>query len=149
MINEQIYQEFKQIFSKLDLPKNFTIKLPPLVSTELESNFTEYKKNKSLTAEFTVQKKHSNPMGVLQGGVLVAMFDNVIGPLSYLVGKNPATTLDITTSFMRSAKPDETITITATIKSIGLKVIFINAEAFNQKGKLMATCSSNILILKR
>lgn len=149
MNHDEIMQEFTKAFPDRSMPGGGELQLPPKIAMELGVEFLDYKKGQSLTGRFIVQEKHTNPMGVLQGGVLTAMFDNIIGPLSYLAARNPATTLELSTNYLRSARPGESVTISAYVKGKGNRNLFIEAQAFNIKEKLMATCTSHILILKK
>lgn len=144
---DEIFAEFEKIFSSSPQPGQ--LEFPPNITVELGTELIDYKKGKYLKGKFVVQKKHTNPMGFLQGGILTAMFDNIIGPLSYLAARNPATTLDLTTNYLRSAKPGEEIIIEASVTAKGVRTLFIEAKAYNQKNKLIATASSNNMILKK
>jgi uncharacterized protein (TIGR00369 family) len=60
--------------------------IPPPVFTALGGEFIDFDlQTASLTARFPVQEAYLNPYGVLQGGIIAALVDNTIGPLSILV----------------------------------------------------------------
>lgn len=144
--HDQISFQFEKIFYSDSNPSN--LEFPPKIMLELGTEFLEYKKEKFLKGKFIAQEKHTNPMGFLQGGILTAMFDNIIGPLSYLAARNPATTIDLTTNYLRSIRPGEEIIIEANVIAKGVRTLFIEAKAYNFKNKIIATASSNNLILK-
>ncbi len=137
----------ESIFGKSGMQEKFGIKLPPNSAIELKSEFIEYIPKKSLTVNFPVQEKHTGPLGILQGGILTALFDDTFGPLSYATLGKPMVTINIQVDFIRSAKPGDTISVKAEIISRGKQVIFMKGEAFNQKGKLIATSTTSALIL--
>ena len=139
----------ESIFGKSGMQEKFGIKLPPDSAIELKSEFIEYIPKKSLTVNFPVQQKHTGPLGILQGGILTAFFDDTFGPLSYATLGKPMVTIDIQVHFIRNAKPGDTITIKAEIVSRGRQILFMKGEAKNQKGKLIATSTTSALIMNQ
>jgi len=137
----------ESMFGKSGMQEKFGIKLPPESAIELQSQFVEYVPKKSLSVSFPVQEKHTGPLGILQGGILTAFFDDTFGPLSYATLGKPMLTIDIHVHFIRSSKPGDIITVKAEIVSRGRQMIFMKAEAFNQKNKLIATSTTSALIL--
>jgi uncharacterized protein (TIGR00369 family) len=95
-----------------------------------------------------VFKESLNPMGAMQGGIITAAFDNTFGPLSYLAARNPCITLDLHTNFIRPAKEGEVLTITARVISRSPVSLHLSGEAVNEKGKLIATCTSQMVVTK-
>lgn len=122
--------------------------IPPNCSYELQGDFVEYVPRKKLVAVFPTQEKHTNPMGNLQGGILTALFDDTVGPLSYLVARAPAVTTNLQVNFIRGVKPPVQITISAEVISVSTKSMIFQAEARDPKGRLVATMTSHNLILK-
>ncbi len=137
------------IFGKSGMQEKFGIKLPPDSAIELKSEFIEYIPKKSLKVNFPVQQKHTGPLGILQGGILTAFFDDTFGPLCYATLGKPMVTIDIQVHFIRNAKPGDIITIKAEVVSRGKQIIFLKGEAINQKGKLIATSTTSALILNQ
>jgi uncharacterized protein (TIGR00369 family) len=135
------------IFSKTGMAEKFGIKLPPDSAIELKSEFIEYVPKKSLTVIFPVQEKHTGPLGILQGGILTAFFDETFGPLSYATLGRPMLTINIHIDFIRSSRPGDTIRIKADIVSRGKQIMFLKGEAYNQKNKLIATATTSVLVL--
>jgi acyl-coenzyme A thioesterase PaaI-like protein len=84
----------------------------------------------------------------MQGGFIVAAFDNVFGPLSYAAARCPCVTMNLTAQFIRPIVPGDRLTITAKVVSRGNQVLYMTAEAFNLKSKLIATGSANAMIVK-
>ncbi|HMV42740.1 MAG TPA: PaaI family thioesterase [Leptospiraceae bacterium] len=147
---EDLEKDLKeQIFGKSGgMRDDFGIKLPPNSALELQSKIIEYVPKKSIAVQFPVQEKHTGPLGILQGGILTAFFDDTFGPLSFAVLKKPMVSIDIHVYFLRSVKVGDTVTIRAEVTSRGRKVIFMKAEAYDQKNKLIATATSSALIFK-
>jgi acyl-coenzyme A thioesterase PaaI-like protein len=57
---------------------------PPNCFIAMKAEFVVYESRRSLTVSFPVMEESLNPLRAMQGGFLVAAFDNVFGPLSYL-----------------------------------------------------------------
>ncbi len=123
-------------------------KIPPNSSQELKGKMVEYNKGKSLIAVFPVQEKHTNPMGFLQGGILSALFDDTVGPLSYLIAKRPVVTTGFNVQFIRGIKPGAHVIIKAEVVSKTTSTILFQAEAFNDSGKLVAIMTSHNYIMR-
>jgi acyl-coenzyme A thioesterase PaaI-like protein len=121
---------------------------PPPCFTSMQGEFLEYESRKSLKVSFPVLSDSLNPQGKMQGGFLTAAFDNVFGPLSYLAARAPCITLDIHTQFFRGLEVGDIVTILAEIVARGTGSIFMKAEASNSAGKLVATSTTNLLIVK-
>lgn len=134
-------------FQKIDLPPQVKLQLPPPCFTEMEGIYVDYVKNKSFTVSFPVLSKQTNPMGVMQGGFISAAFDNVFGPLSYLIAKKPVVTLDLCTNYIRPAHLGDSITITCRLVGKGFSTMHLSGEAKNQKNKPIATATANCAIL--
>ncbi len=124
------------------------ITLPPPSFTDMNAEIIEYVKNKSITVTFPVRTNQTNPMGFMQGGYIAAAFDNAFGPLSYLVAKKPVTTIDMNVQYIRGVANNQTVIVTAKIEARGLSTIHMIGEMKTEKGKLLATATTNLLILK-
>ncbi len=124
------------------------ITVPPPIFIQMESEIVSYEKNKSLTVSFPVREDQTNPMGMMQGGVIAAAFDNAFGPLSYLVAKKPTTTIDMNIQYIRGVAINQKVFVKAQIEAKGFSTIHMTAEMKTEKGKLLATATTNLLILK-
>lgn len=133
--------------------ENFTnapieITLPPPSFVTMNAEMEEYEKNKRLIVSFPVEKSQTNPVGVMQGGFIAAAFDNTFGPLSYMVAKKPMTTIDMNIQYIRGVEVNQTVLVEATIVAKGFSTLHMTAEMRNLKGKILATASTNLLIIK-
>ncbi len=124
------------------------ITLPPPAFSDMKANIIHYIKNKSITVSFPVMGNQTNPMGFMQGGYIAAAFDNAYGPLSYLVAKRPTTTIDMNIQYIRAVTTDQIVLVTAIVEAKGFSTIHMTAEMKTEKGKLLATSTTNLLILK-
>jgi acyl-coenzyme A thioesterase PaaI-like protein len=73
-------------------------RIPPPVFVTLQGEFIEFDAHASvLIARFPVLEQYINPYGTLQGGMVSALIDNTLGPLSFLVAPpNVTRRLEIT-----------------------------------------------------
>jgi uncharacterized protein (TIGR00369 family) len=98
---------------------------------------------------FPVTENLLNPVGAMQGGFITAALDNVLGPLSYLAMRSPASTLDIHTQFVRAVSAGDTLMVTAHVVSMGPATLVMTAEARNGRGKLVATATANAIAVRK
>lgn len=108
----------------------------------------EYESRTRLTISLPVTEEMLNPMRVMQGGFITAAFDNAFGPLSYVAARNPCTTLDLHTQYIRPIAVGDTLTVTARVISRGPVSLHLAGEAHNSKGKLVSTCTANMIVMK-
>jgi uncharacterized protein (TIGR00369 family) len=118
---------------------------PPPCFVTMNAEFTEYESRSSLTVTFPVTENMLNPVGAMQGGFITAALDNVMGPLSYLAMRTPASTLDIHTQFVRAVPAGDTLTVKARVVSMGPATLVLSAEARNARGKLVASATANAI----
>ena len=83
----------------------------------------------------------------MQGGFLVAAFDNVFGPLSYLAARAPCITLSLHTQFIRAVNPGTRLLVRAEVISRGFQVLQMTAQAFNERNRLVALASATASVL--
>ncbi len=127
------------------MPPGSKIELPPKVFVDMEGEFVDYQEGQTLTVRFPVKERYQNPMGHMQGGMIVAAIDNTLGRLSFLVAP-PSVTTQLNTSYIRPVTAqDEHIIITGRVLERTRTQLFMMAEVTNAVGKLVAvsyaTCS--------
>jgi uncharacterized protein (TIGR00369 family) len=122
--------------------------LPPNCFVLMNPDYLEYESRTMLKISFPVLKEYLNPMLGMQGGFIAAAFDNVFGPLSYLAARIPCTTLDLHTNYIRPILENDALVVTARVVSRGQSTMHLSAEAANTKGKLIATCTTQMMIMK-
>jgi uncharacterized protein (TIGR00369 family) len=145
--HEQILEHTIALFRSFPIPPGVSLALPPPSMTALDTRFEEYVPARSLKATVVVSEKYANAVGLLEGGFLSAMFDNLIGPLSYLTARAPTTSLELTTHFLRPVFPGGRLRLTAVVRKAGRTAIYIAAEAHNEDNKLVATAMSTVHVL--
>jgi acyl-coenzyme A thioesterase 13 len=99
----------------------------------------------ALEAEYQVRPEMANPIGTLHGGVIAAIFDDLIGATMFSLG-TPGfmSSINLSVDFMAPAKPGEMVRVRTAVSKEGKQLAHANAWMYNQEGKLLATCSSNL-----
>lgn len=150
----------KECFSKPDISEEVLkqvfndekfegLTIPPKCHFLLGGKTVEYINRKSLSKIFTVKPEFTNPINILQGGILVAFMDDTIGPLSYAIAKAPIVTTALNINYVRSVGENQKVLVIAEAITVSPINIFFEAKAFDEKGKLVASMTSQNLILKR
>jgi len=137
----QLEEEIKRLQDTLGASAVF----PPPCFVTMNAEFAAYESRSSLTVTFPVTENTLNPVGAMQGGFITAAIDNVMGPLSYLAMRNPASTLDLHTQYVRAVTVGDTLTVTARVVSMGPVTMVMTAEARNGRGKLVAAATANAI----
>ena len=138
-------------YSNFFLDKEFQqkyagVKMPPPCFLASGAKIIAHEPNKSLTVAFSVREEQTNPIGTLQGGILCSFFDDTFGPLSFATMRKPCVSIDMTVNFIRPVHPGETVVIRAEFKAKSKTLLHFCGEAHNEKQKLVATASSNMMV---
>ncbi|MCE9598960.1 MAG: PaaI family thioesterase [Spirochaetia bacterium] len=149
MSNDNGVTLFDQELRALKVPPEVAKNLPPPSFIDMEGKFEGYVTRKEITVSFPVLPRYCNPLGNMQGGFITAAFDNTFGPLSFVAARNPTTTIDLDTQYIRPIQPGDRLTVTAKVMLRGFSIIYMTAEAVNKAGKVIATATTNMLILKK
>lgn len=102
----------------------------------------------AITMEFTVRDEMTNPVGILHGGIVAAIMDDMIGATILSLGRTSFyTSINLVVDYLSSVKNGAVITANTRIVRAGRNVI--NAECIlqNSNGKLIARGVSNLLKL--
>jgi len=93
---------------------------------------------------FEGKPEFGNPAGFVQGGILSAMMDDAMGPVTvaHLKGRAFPSTIDLHTHFLRPVRFGA-ITVKAAVRQAGKAVAFQTAELFDSRGKLCAVASAS------
>jgi acyl-coenzyme A thioesterase PaaI-like protein len=140
----------EEIFGALrDRAAGTDLRIPPRCFEEMNAEVQRYDPaTKTLRVRIPVEERYENPTGVMQGGFLCAAFDNVLGPLSYLVAP-PSATTQLNVTFLRPVMPAHThVEIEARFEERAGKHLQLSATAWTPNGKTAATCTSTCRILE-
>lgn len=100
---------------------------------------------------FDVREWELNPEGGLHGGIIVTGFDVSFGLLChYFAKQHMVSTVNITTTFLKPIRPDDTVNYHVKITSLGRTLISLTAEArLDRDNILAATATSTFMILDK
>ncbi|MDO8612258.1 MAG: PaaI family thioesterase, partial [Dehalococcoidia bacterium] len=82
----------------------------------------------------TLEPRHTNPNGVMHGGVITTMMDSALGAaLGALRGeaarRDPHATVEMNASFLSGARPGDRIVVEGRVIRLGKTIAFGEAEA--------------------
>lgn len=126
------------------------LQIPPPVFVEMGGEVVAWDMAaKSLTVRFPVQARFQNPMGYMQGGMIAAAVDNVVGPLSFMVAP-PSVTRSLTMEYLRPIPPSlaEFTVVARLVAAEGVALVFA-AEVRRGQGTLLAKATLHNRILRR
>ncbi len=97
----------------------------------------------------TVDPAWYNPHGVLHGGVIYIMVDSAMGTAvsSGLRDGELCTTIDVSISYLASVR-EGTLVAEANVVKLGRNIAFIEAKVTDDKGKLVATATGSMFIVR-
>jgi acyl-coenzyme A thioesterase PaaI-like protein len=103
--------------------------------------------NASLSARFPVLSRFLNPYGILQGGIIAALIDNTIGPLSVLVAP-PNVTRFLELKYSSPIKPEtDHVTVHASLVDRSRQRLFFKAVVRDPQRLKIATAKASHWIL--
>lgn len=91
----------------------------------------------------TVDERHTNPHGVMHGGVVTTLMDEALGGVIASVRgmdemwKAPHATVDMNVSFLSNARAGDEITVEGAVLKLGRSVAFGEAEARRARGNVL------------
>jgi acyl-coenzyme A thioesterase PaaI-like protein len=143
-LNETLLNRLRSI-----IPNQEGIELPPRIFLDMQGEFIAWDEDRQiLGVRMPVLERYRNPLGMMQGGMIVAALDNAFGPLSYLVAP-PSLTMQLNTSFIKGVGPDEAyIDIVAQVDQITRRFLFLSARVTNPVGELLALSQASCMILR-
>jgi uncharacterized protein (TIGR00369 family) len=121
---------------------------PPPIFESMQGEFLEFKpESKMLKARFPVLETYLNPYGSMQGGMIAAAVDNVLGPLSVIVAP-PNVTRNLEMRYSRPAMPGmEFIIVEAVFLHQEKRVLKFKASVRDPEGKLLARAKATHWII--
>lgn len=124
-----------------------TLELPPKVFVDMGGAFVAYEEGRALTARFPILARYQNPMGFMQGGIIAAVIDNTIGPLSFLVAP-PSVTAQLNITYVRPVMPDDAyVEVEGRVVERTRTQILLAARVSNPAGKLVAIAQATCAFL--
>jgi uncharacterized protein (TIGR00369 family) len=141
MKNDKIRAELIRILEADDLK----VKHPTVAS--FGTRFVDYTEYGALTLEYPIRDWQCNGWHLLNGGVISTFIDNNYGLFVFVaIEGRSASTINMQVSFHKSAIFDDGyVRVTSRVVAAGKRIISMAAEAFNPKGELIASSSTNFI----
>lgn len=136
---DQIFQQLQARFEGAPL------QLPPPCFLTMGGEFLSFDaKAKRLRTRFPFKPEFTNPLGYMQGGLIVGAIDNTIGPLSFLVAP-PSVTNQLNTHYIRPITAALShFEVEAVVTEQTRRLLFIDATVWagsKQLAQARASCS--------
>ena len=129
------------------LPPDAGLQIPPPVFTDMEAEVVGYAEGEALRVRFPVLARYQNPMGLMQGGVLVAAIDNCVGPLSFLVAP-PSVTTHLNTQYLRPVPPScAWVEVEARLVARTRTLLHFDATVTDDGGRAVARAQATCQVL--
>jgi acyl-coenzyme A thioesterase PaaI-like protein len=118
---------------------------PPACFTTMGGEFLVFDAAaKRLRVRFPVRPEFANPMGYMQGGLIVGAIDNTVGPLTFLLAP-PSVTTQMNTSYIRPITPDLShFEVEAVLTEQTRRLLFVDAVVYagaKQLAQARASCT--------
>ena len=140
-------QPFALLLDKMKAAGADGLQLPPPVFKTFGAEVVGYDEGRSLTVRFPVERRWQNPMGMMQGGVLAALVDNVLGPLSYLVAP-PSVTTELNVTFVRPVTSDmKWVEVCGEVVEVMRTRLVLKAEVTDPDGRRLALAQAACLVV--
>lgn len=124
-----------------------TLEHLPLIHHHLGGHNIQWNAEQTeLEISYVALDSFTNPRGSVEGGMVCAMLDDVMGLFAYLANQQiPATTINLTMDFLRPCQVGTVLTKCRFIKQ-GKVILNIESEAW-QNDKLIARSTANFMVL--
>ncbi len=100
-----------------------------------------------VTVQLLVRPEMANPTGLLHGGMMCAMLDDVIGMTSATLGnKGFLLSIDMNVNYLGKVKVGDAVIARGKIAREGRTIVNAVAELKDKDGNLVASSSSNLLL---
>ncbi len=101
----------------------------------------------SLTFEYTIRMEMTNPAGLLHGGVIAGIIDDLIGATVYSMEKvGHYVTVNLAVDYFAVARDGDIILAKSKVIKAGRKVINVECEVWSTtKNRLLAKGHSNLM----
>jgi uncharacterized protein (TIGR00369 family) len=104
----------------------------------------------SLTIEFVVREELTNPAGIMHGGAIAGLIDEVIGMTTFSLGKTGFyVAVNLNIDFLRPGKLGEKLRVISEVIRDGRTMAHAECKVYNEEGKLIAKAASNLALTNR
>jgi len=125
-------------------------KLPPPCFSFLNAELIEAGNGKAV-ARFIPSEEMENPHGVIQGGILAGMLDNLIGPAVITsVPDRASSTIQMSVNYLKAARAGQSIIGTAEIVKLGRTQAYSEAKLeLEETGEILAKATATNVFLDK
>ncbi len=104
----------------------------------------------SLTIEFVVREELTNPAGIMHGGAIAGLIDEVIGMTTFSLGKTGFyVAVNLNIDYLRPGKLGEKLRVVSEVIRDGRTMAHAECKVYNEEGKLIAKAASNLALTNR
>jgi len=114
----------------------------------LQLEFTYPPGNRRAETFFTPSEKHQGWQGVVHGGILVTLLDEVMAKAAAQAGFRVLTG-EITAKFMQPGCVTEPLRCAAQIEDVKKKIVYASAAVYKEDGTIVAQATSKLFISSR
>lgn len=103
-----------------------------------------------LIVEFKVREEFANPAGIMHGGVIAGIIDEVIGMTTFSMGKEGFyVAVNLNIDFLRPGIIGQTVRAHTEIIRDGRTMAHTECKIYNEQGNIVAKAASNLILTKR
>ena len=96
--------------------------------------------------QFTVEKYMLNPIGILHGGIMATILDEVMGAASFTLGRPTGfATINMSVDYLQSAKEGDIVIGVGKVLRAGKTILHLDSKLFSAENKLLAKATSNMI----
>lgn len=147
---------FQEIIDRMTAAGASGLTLPPPVYADMLTDMRDYAPGDAEThvgarmvGRFPLQERYRNPMGHMQGGMIAAAVDNVVGPLSYLVAP-PSATANLSVTYLAPVTPDFAfIEVEARLTHRAGRQLVFEATVTGPDGQTLAVAHATQTVVRR
>ncbi|MCC6616809.1 MAG: PaaI family thioesterase [Anaerolineae bacterium] len=99
----------------------------------------------SISMAYTVREEMTNPAGVLHGGMIASMMDELIGMTVFTTTGRYHASVNLSIDYLSSARVGDVVICTTRIVRQGRQIVHAEASLTREDGKLLARATSNLL----
>lgn len=146
--NKPFPPKFEQAFRERFGPDTNLVDMVPSVFKEMAGELLDYDPlSRTLIGRFPVMARYQNPYKVMQGGMIAAAIDNVMGPLSVLVA-SPNLTREMTVKYKKAVSEEFSfVVVKAWVEKIEPPYLWLAARVESEDGVLFARAKARHFIL--
>lgn len=96
--------------------------------------------------QFSTEQYMLNPIGILHGGIMATMLDEVMGAASFTLGRPTGyATINMNVDYLMPAKKGDIIYGTGKVLRAGKTILHIESKLLNIDNKVIAKATSNMI----